>query len=87
MTFIYGNAFVDKAYFYVSLLSESVEIIDASRILSSLVTISEELTSFPDYSIFKNVTVYLSLHVLEVASTTTEEHAIQESFSIANAVQ
>lgn len=76
-----------KTYFYVSLLNEGAEIIDASRILSSLVTVTEEITSFPNYSILKNVTLYLSIYIPEFAATMTEEQAIQEYFDIARSVQ
>lgn len=38
--FIFEDASVDKAYFYVSLLNEEVKIVDASRILSRLVTLT-----------------------------------------------
>lgn len=69
------------------MLNEGVEIIDASRILSSLVTVTEEITLFPNYSILKNVTLYLSIHILEFVATMTEEQAIQESFDIARSVQ
>lgn len=84
---IFGEASVDKANFYVSLLNEGVEIVDASRILSRLVTLTEDLTSFPSYSILTNVTLYLTLHILEIPSRMTEEQAIQESIDIAQAVQ
>lgn len=66
--FLYEESSEEKAYFYMSLLNEGVEIIDASRILSSLITKSEEITSVPEYSIMQDVRLYLSLHICEVRS-------------------
>ena len=85
--FLYGDTYEDKAFFYMSLLNEGIEVIDASMILSSLISICEDVTTFPNYSILTNVILYLSLHICEVMPTMTEEHAIQESFNMAHVVQ